>query len=94
MCTLILSKLHDILTCVCILLYRQITLEVCKIIEDLYNQYVAKAASESIENGQLLNQTHIICIHICVGIDTGGVFSVQANLSRLRAELTLQANKR
>ena len=44
---------------------------------------------------QSLLQCFIICVcSSCAGIDKAGVFSVQANLSRLRAQLTVQANKR
>ena len=58
-------------------------------------EYVAKAACE------LITYTMHIMIFLVSFffffppvIDKDGVFSVQANLSRLRAELTLQANKR
>ena len=81
---------------VCVSPYRQITIQVCRIIEELYTQYVAKAASELASVGGDV----IICIHVhslypfCAGISRDGVFSVSANLSRLRAQLTVQANKR
>ncbi|XP_064390453.1 uncharacterized protein LOC135338299 isoform X2 [Halichondria panicea] len=53
-------------------LHRRVVVRVCEIIEELYQQFLAKTAA----------------------VDSGAVFSAAANLSRVRAQLTLEANKR
>lgn len=52
-------------------LHTKIVVQVCKIIEELYAQYIAKTAK----------------------LSEKGVFSQAANLSRLRAQLAVQANR-
>lgn len=98
---------YAISVCVC----RRVVVQVCRIVEELYAQYIAKAASEWIPH--LYNWSHsqgcdlqcpskgqcVCCVqndpvHLLPELCRDGVFSLAANLSRLRAQLTLQANRR
>ncbi len=66
-------------------------MKVCEIIEELYQQFLAKTAGTIIA----FTCTHtVLTFPLYTAVDSGGVFSAAANLSRVRAELTLEANKR